>query len=80
MTYRWELGHDGASATLKGVHTAYDPLGQLSVAYAEKLPRGGCQYCFSCLGAPTGWFKVANLEEAKTLIINTLILQGVIEL
>lgn len=81
MTYRWELGHDGASASLKGVATKYDPHGDFSVAYAEKLPWGGVQYTISMFGfgEDHDWHKVANLEEAKALIIATLILQGVIE-
>ena len=79
MTYHWELGHDGCSAALKGIPTKYDPRGSFSVAYAEKLPWGGVQYTITAPGEPNDWHKVANLEEAKTLIIATLILQGVIE-
>lgn len=74
MTYRWELGYDGDSASLKGVPTKYVPPGQFAVAYAEKLPWGGVQYSIDGV-----WHPAANLEEAKTLIINTLILQGVLE-
>ena len=79
MTYRWELGHDGCSATLKGVATKFDPLGQFSLAYAEKLPWGGCQYILNYLEADQIWRPAADLEEAKALVITTLILLGVIE-